>query len=264
MTESDAMSKFNLPASDFFFDGSESITPAEKFPDDVAVALFARGGSKGIPGKNLQQVGDESLVARAIRSGLDAGAAAVFVSTDSDEIAAEAERAGGTVPFRRPRELASDDSPEWLSWKHLCEHLEIRFPGRFKYLLALPATAPLRTREDVQGVLSEIQLGRWDVVFTVSESDVHPSFNLLRRGDQGSVEPYDRARVVFRRQDADALFQIIPVAYVARVDYILASESMWRGRVGSFLIPRERAVDVDSPADLAFARFLINRGVKPQ
>ena len=254
------MSKFNLPASDYLFDGRGSITPAEEFPEDVAVALFARGGSKGISGKNLQQVAGESLVARAIRSGLDAGATRVFVSTDSDEIAAEAERAGGTVPFRRPRELASDDSQEWLSWKHLCEHLETKFPGRFKYLLALPATAPLRTEEDILGVIGEMGSGLWDVVMTVAESDVHPSFNLLERGTQGRVMLLDSSGSVFRRQDAQSAYRIIPSAYIARTDYVMSSKSMWAGEVGSFIVPPERSVDVDTPLDLAYAEFLLGHG----
>jgi N-acylneuraminate cytidylyltransferase len=85
----------------------------------VAAFIFARGGSKGLPGKNIREFGGKPLIAWSIEQALEAQEIdQVFVSTDSLEIAEIALRYGAQVPFLRPAELASDHSPEWLAWQH--------------------------------------------------------------------------------------------------------------------------------------------------
>jgi CMP-N-acetylneuraminic acid synthetase len=134
--------------------------------ETIAPVVFARGGSKGIPQKNLAILGGKTLLRRSIEHGLAAGFSTVFVSTDSEEIAEEAESAGGTVPFLRPSELASDESPEWHSWQHFSSFLADGYPGQFTHLLVLPTTAPLRSQEDLDAVLNLIISGAWDILPT--------------------------------------------------------------------------------------------------
>ena len=91
----------------------------------VVGAIFARGGSKGVPGKNLRILAGKPLIAYAIETALASKLIdRVIVSTDDAEIAAVAQQHGAEVPFMRPQELARDDSPEWLSWQHAIRTME--------------------------------------------------------------------------------------------------------------------------------------------
>ena len=227
----------------------------------MAVAIFARGGSKGIPGKNLATVGGETLIARAIRHGFEVGAAEVFVSTDSPDIADEATRCGASVPFLRPEELSADSSAEWLAWRHMATYLAGQYPLAFARMLILPATAPLRTAEDIQGVTDMIGSGDWDVVVTMSKAHRHPRFNVVRMNSNHSVEVYDSDKSpVTRRQDVEAVYDLTTVAYGVNVDFLLASNSLWDGRVGGWVVPQDRALDIDTPFDLEVARLLVDKG----
>ena len=228
--------------------------------ETVAPVVFARGGSKGIPHKNLALVGGKTLLRRSIEQGLAAGFSSVFVSTDSPEIAEEARRAGGSVPFLRPSELASDESPEWHSWQHFSSFLAEEYPGQFTYLLVLPTTAPLRHEEDLYGVLNLITSGSWDIVVTMTPAHRDPRFNMVRQGPEAQVSLYDASSsAVSRRQDVDSVFDLATVAYGAAIDFVVGAANMWEGRAAGVVVPRARAVDIDTPLDLEFAEFLIRR-----
>lgn len=228
--------------------------------ESVATVIFARGGSRGVPGKNLALLGGKSLLAHAITQGFRAGAAEVYVSTDSEEIAAEALEHGATVPFVRPAELATDQAPEWLAWQHFCSYLEQEHPGNYGYLLVLPTTAPLRTSEDLTGVLTTMLNNEWDVVLSMSEAHRHPQFNLVSQSPTGAVSLYDsHGGHVSRRQDVPAVYDVTTVAYGARIDFVRSASSMWEGSIGGWIVPRERAIDIDTPFDMELAEILWER-----
>ena len=228
--------------------------------ESIAPVVFARGGSKGIPQKNLAIVGGKTLLRRSIEHGLEAGFPTVFVSTDSEEIAEEARRAGGTVPFLRPSELASDESPEWHSWQHFSSFLAERYHGQFSHLLVLPPTAPLRVQEDLAAVMNLITSGAWDVVLTMTPAHRHPMFNMVHQGPEGQVSLYDSSSsAVSRRQDVESIYDLTTVAYGATIDFVVGATNMWQGRTAGVIVPHERAVDIDTPFDLEFAEFLLGR-----
>lgn len=227
--------------------------------ETIAPVVFARGGSKGIPHKNLALVGGKTLMRLSVEQGLAAGFSTVFVSTDSHEIAEEARRAGGTVPFLRPEGLAKDDSPEWYSWQHFSAFLIENYPGQFTHLLVLPTTAPLRAQEDLGNVLNLMNSGAWDIVVTMTPAHRHPSFNVVRQDGQGNVSLYDAPSEVSRRQDVEAVYDLATVAYGAAIDFVVRGKNMWEGRIGGVVVPRERAIDIDTPLDLEFAEFLLGR-----
>ena len=228
--------------------------------DSVATVIFARGGSRGVPGKNLALLGGKSLIAHAIAQGFDAGASEVYVSTDSEEIASEALEHGATLPFVRPAELATDQVPEWLAWQHFCSYLGQGYPGRYRYLLVLPTTAPLRTSEDVIGVLTKLIDNEWDVVLSMSEAHRHPRFNLVSESPEGALSLYDaHSNHVSRRQDVSAVYDLTTVAYAARIEFVRSASSMWEGSIGGKIVPRERALDIDTPFDMELAEILWER-----
>ena len=120
----------------------------------VVAFIFARGGSKGLPGKNIRPLGGKPLIAWSIEHALAVKRIErVIVSTDSEEIAAVARDYGAEVPFIRPAELAQDDSPEWLSWRHALNYLGETTGALPEVMVSVPTTAPLRLAIDIENCL---------------------------------------------------------------------------------------------------------------
>jgi N-acylneuraminate cytidylyltransferase len=221
--------------------------------------ICARGGSKGVPGKNIRLLGGHPLIAWAIKTALEVEEIErVIVSTDSEEIAEIAKRYGGEVPFLRPTELAQDNSPEWAVWQHALHFLH-KNHYEVNGLVVIPPTAPLRTKGDIERCLREFENTDADIVITVSDSHRNPYFNMVKKdvlGDVGLViPPYDR---VFRRQDVPQVFDMTTVAYVAKPSFVLSGSGIFDGRVRCVPIPLERAIDIDTELDLKIADFLIS------
>jgi CMP-N-acetylneuraminic acid synthetase len=216
--------------------------------------VFARGGSKGLPRKNLLPIAGISLVAHSIRLAATIDAIDdIFVSTDSAEIAAEAQAGGATV-IDRPAELATDTAPEWLAWRHAVAWVEKR-RGPFERFLSLPATAPLRAAEDVEKCLERLTPDT-DLVLTVSAARRNPWFNMVTLDPAGQARLVNAGDDVSRRQDAPVVFDVATVAYATRPAYIQQAPGLWSGVVRAVEVPVARAIDIDDVLDFSIARFL--------
>jgi N-acylneuraminate cytidylyltransferase len=218
--------------------------------------IFARGGSKGLPGKNVRLLAGKPLIAHAVEAALGSQALdRVMVSTDDPEIAEAARAAGAEIPFMRPAELASDTSPEWLSWRHAVTWLDEQgiLPQTF---VTVPATAPLRLPSDIDACVARFAQGDVDVVFTVTESGANPYFNLVSLDGQGLAQRMTLDGEIARRQDAPRFYEIIPACYVTTPQFIRQADGLFEGRVGVVPIPRHRAADIDDLTDFVIAEAL--------
>lgn len=229
---------------------------------NVVALICARGGSKGLPGKNIRPLAGKPLIAWSI---LQAKAVArvrrVIVSTDSDAIAAASVAAGAEVPFMRPAELAQDKSPEWLAWRHALDFLKAEEGSYPEVLLVVPATAPLRAVEDIERCLDLFEKKGADVVLTVSASSRNPWFNMVRVKDDGFITLVNSPDPpIRRRQDAPVVYDLTPVAYVTSPDFVMSSNGIFEGRVAHVLVPPERAVDIDTALDFRIAECLFDGG----
>jgi N,N'-diacetyl-8-epilegionaminate cytidylyltransferase len=222
--------------------------------------IFARGGSKGVPGKNIKPLCGKPLIAHAIETGLHTGLLEkIVVSTDSEEIAAVARQYGAEVPFLRPAELASDTAPEILAWKHAVRFLQDR-GETFDVFVSLPATVPLRTPEDVRRCLERYQEGDCDIVITCMESPHNPYFNMVRLdADHNAGLAFEAEGKPARRQDAPVVYAMTAVAYVTSPQYILHTSRIWDGRVKAVVVDRINGTDIDSQVDFALAEFFMSR-----
>ena len=232
---------------------------------DAVAFIFARGGSKGLPGKNIKMFAGKPLIAWAIEHAHQAkGIRRVIVSTDSEEIAAVAAQHGAEVPFMRPLHLARDDSPEWLSWRHALEFIrndEGAFPDT---MVSIPVTAPLRQPADIERCLEGFSEGSADVVITVTEAHRNPYFNMVMmqsNGSMGLVIP--SASGVGRRQDAPKVFDMTTVAYVANPEFVMTHESIFDGRVKAVHVPLLRGI-AKHKAWHASALVTVPRNCSPQ
>lgn len=221
--------------------------------------IFARGGSKGLPGKNVRLLAGKPLIAWSIEHALSVDRIErVLVSTDSEDIAEVARSYGAEVPFVRPAELARDNTPEWYAWRHALKHLLDKEGALPEMMVSLPATAPLRFSCDIENCLDEYEKSDSDVILTVTDAHRSPYFNMVKEnadGTVGLVIPPKRALV--RRQDVPEVFDITTVAYVVRSEFVMSNESAFEGKVRRVYVPPERSIDIDTLLDFNIAEFLI-------
>jgi len=218
--------------------------------------IFARGGSKGVPKKNLRLFNGKPLIAWTIQQAVKSDVFEfIVVSTDDEDIANIAKDYGAMVPFMRPKNLASDDSREWLSWQHGIEEIDKGLDYNF---VSLPCVCPLRNVEDIKNTISCYEKGSFDMIFTIAKSDRSPYVNMIELNDSNEVflsKSVDTTKI-YRRQDSPNVFNIIPSVYVTSPKYILENTSMWDGIISGYEIPNERAIDIDTEIDFKVAEFL--------
>lgn len=225
----------------------------------IVALICARGGSKGLPGKNIRPLAGKPLIAWAIEQARAVERInRVIVSTDSEEIASVARDAGAEVPFLRPAELAQDNSPEWLVWRHALNHLKAIEGDYPDALIVVPATAPLRAVEDLERCLDEYEKSDADMVITVTDAHRSPYFNMVKvfpDGVVGLVIPPEGS--ITRRQDAPVVYDMTTVAYVGKPEFVMTRNGTFEGRVRHVHIPAERALDIDTPLDFKIAECLM-------
>jgi CMP-N-acetylneuraminic acid synthetase len=222
----------------------------------------ARGGSKGVPRKNIRLLAGKPLIVYSIETALASSKIdRVVVSTDDPEIAEVAKQHGAEVPFMRPQELASDDSPEWLTWQHAVRSLQAAGDD-IELMVCISPTSPLRAVEDVDACIELLLEGEADLVCTVKTAQRNPYFNMVVLDQQGyarlAISP---TGAIHRRQDAPDVFDMTTVAYAMMPDFLLRATSIFQGNVKSVLVPDERALDIDSELDFKFAEFLLSQRV---
>ena len=222
--------------------------------------ICARGGSKGLPGKNIRLLNGTPLIGHSINIAKRINRISrIIVSTDSEEIAKVAIKFGAEVPFMRPKKLAQDDSPEWLVWRHAVKYLEDEKKSKINNIVILPPTAPLRDVEDINNCIDEFKKNKVDSVITVCNAHRSPYFNMISSNDDGYASlVVDSRKKITRRQDSPKVFDVTTVAYVINTEFIKTSNGIFDGKVRSVLIPKERAIDIDTLLDFKMAECLMN------
>tara|TARA_Y100001970_G_C14207071_1_gene844713 strand:- start:1165 stop:1884 length:720 start_codon:yes stop_codon:yes gene_type:complete len=230
----------------------------ESNKNSIAAFIFARGGSKGVLGKNIRKICEKPLISFSIEIALENKYIdEVYVSTDDNDIAEVALKYGANVPFTRPSELSDDDSNEWLAWQHAISFLKEsnQMPD---IMVSLPATSPLRSQDDINSAIERIMEGDLDAVIGITPSQKHPMFNMVKKKDLNLLELYlDDFPEIHRRQDAPPSYDITTVVYAVKSEFILENTQLFDGKVGAIQIPQERALDIDTEFDLKVASLII-------
>jgi N-acylneuraminate cytidylyltransferase len=222
--------------------------------------ICARGGSKGIPKKNVKPLGGKPLIGWSIEIAKQCNFIdRIVISTDNAEIASVSRSFGAEVPFMRPKELAGDNAPEWSVWQHAMQKLEELDNFRADYVIVLPPTSPFRSNEDIKYSMDIIIDETVDMVISVTESGRNPYFNMVELDSQGWVHLSKTPnQKVIRRQAAPPVYDMTTVLYTTRPNFILKASGVLDGNVKALVIPEIRAVDIDTRLDFAFAEFLIS------
>jgi CMP-N-acetylneuraminic acid synthetase len=222
--------------------------------------IFARGGSKGLNKKNIKSFAGKPLIAHSILQALECKIfEKVFVSTEDHEIA-EISSAYGAEVIIRPDDLAEDDSPEWLAWRHAILYVEENY-GAFEQFVSLPPTSPLRSKTDILDSIALLNKNPdADLCLSITKSSRNPFFNMVAKGDKNFLELAAKPEIsITRRQDAPIVFDITTVAYIAKTNYVKQKEGIFSGSVVGYEVPKERSVDIDDILDFQFAEFLYEK-----
>lgn len=224
----------------------------------VIATICARGGSKGLPGKNLRPFAGRPLIMHTIAHALACGEIdAVYVSTDDVQIADIARAAGATVPYMRPAELATDEAGKLPVIEHLVSHLE-RQGELITHVIDLQPTSPLRESTDISAAIATRQDA--ELVVSVAEAADNPYFNLVELGADGLVR-LSKGEGKLRRQEAPAVYALNGSIYVWHRAALAhaASHGIWSVDVAPYVMPRWKSVDIDTLEDFEYAQWLFER-----
>ncbi len=227
--------------------------------------ICARGGSKGVPGKNIKDLCGKPLIAWSIDTALECPEISdVVVSTDDPDIAAVAKEYNASVPFLRPAHLAQDQSKQIDAIAHALTFLQEQ--GKtYDAVALLQPTSPLRLSEDVSGALALLQSTQSDSVITVTQEDGVTLSTYYDLDEQHHAMPkFPAPKEGTNRQDYAPIYRRCGVLYIFRPDNILKQNSLYGERTSAYIVPKERAFDIDSPFDWALTEYLMQQRLKQE
>lgn len=225
----------------------------------ILTIIPARGGSKGLPRKNVLYLDDKPLIAWTIQAALDCKELEyVMVSTDDSEIAEIAGQWGAEVPFLRPTELAGDKVHIEAVVLHTLEWFE-RTKGFLPELVCLlQPTSPLRTGEDITKALEIMRSQNAAAVVSVTPNP-HPVQWLRRLGVHGELIPYISEKEIKQRQEAEPLFLLNGAIYLIKTKVLLKENTFYPEGAIAYIMPPECSIDIDSGLDFICAEALLNK-----
>ena len=219
----------------------------------VVGLITARGGSKGIPRKNIRELGGKPLIAWTIEAALACGGLSrVVVSTDDADIAVVAKAAGAEIPFMRPAHLAEDETPGIAPVLHAMDMLP-----EAEAILLLQPTSPLRSSADISGLLSMASEKKADSIVSVCTVEDHP-FWTYAINDALQLHRPDGLPHVPRRQDLPPRYVLNGAMYFAKADWLRCSGQLICDKTLGYVMPAERSIDIDSLFDWEIAEHLMS------
>jgi CMP-N,N'-diacetyllegionaminic acid synthase len=234
----------------------------------VLAVIPARGGSKGLPGKNIRPLAGLPLLAHSIRAAaLTPEVTRCVVTTDSADIADIARAHGGDVPFLRPAELAADDTPMAPVVRHALECVETEEGRPYDALLLLDPTSPARVPAQLAEAARRLAATpALDGVVSVSEPTFNPVWVGVRPDDErgGALSRYFPAGTgITRRQDVARFLRINGNFYLWRADFVRRLEASWfdEGTHAGLEIPEAQAFSIDDDYEFRLIEALVGAGL---
>ena len=213
----------------------------------ILAIIPARGGSKGIPRKNIRNLGGKPLISWTIEAAKKSKYIdRLILSSEDEEIIAVAKKYGCEVPFIRPAELAMDDTPGTAPVLHVIQILK----EHFDYLVLLQPTSPFRTAEDIDGAIQHCIGNKEDACVSVVESEKHPAWMFFLTERKKLAPVLDQKTLVTHRQQLAPVYVLNGAIYVVNVRVFLQEEIfLLPNRTISYQMPKERSIDIDSEFD---------------
>jgi len=228
----------------------------------ILCVIGARGGSQGLPNKNIRPLLGVPLIAWSIRQASQTPEIArVVVSTDSSAIADAARSAGADVPFMRPTELAGPAVGKFQVWQHALAACETHYRERYEAVVDLDCTNPLRDPADISAAIRQFRSGRArgvDAVFTICEARKNPYFNLVEPDTAGALRmSKSLGPTVVSRQAAPPVYEHVASIYVLDPDYLRHANHLLDGHAEGYDIGQAKSFDIDSEFDFRIIEMLM-------
>jgi N-acylneuraminate cytidylyltransferase len=212
----------------------------------VLAIIPARGGSKGVPRKNIREVAGKPLIAWTIAEAKKSKFIdRLILSSDDEQIIRVAQEYGCEVPFIRPAELARDDTPGIDPVLHALESLS----QKYDYVVLLQPTSPLRSAADIDDCIAKCALEDNNACVTVTQAEQSPYW-MYSISREGSVVPIVKNDGFFRRQDLPTAYVLNGAVYVARTDWLKREKQFVATETKAVVMPAERSLDIDTEEDL--------------
>jgi CMP-N-acetylneuraminic acid synthetase len=212
----------------------------------------ARGGSKGLPGKNIKELCGKPLIAWSIETGLKSKYLdEVVVSTDYQDIANIAKQYGASVPFLRPEYLASDIATSFDAIKHTIDYYKNELNKEFDYIVLLEPTSPLREYDDIDNMIEKIikNENKFDSIVSMGEVHEHPSI-MKKIVNVNYLDSFcEELELKSRRQDNDIAYFPYGVAYIVRINSFLNEKTFYTKRNTFYEIKRYQCYEIDDIYD---------------
>ncbi len=223
----------------------------------ILYLITARGGSKGIPGKNIKPLNGKPLILHTLEHALAvADEADICVSTDSDEIIEVVESSGFKVDFKRPDELATDTAGSYEVMVHALDYYKER-GKEYDALVLLQPTSPFRKPEDITNAI-ELYTDDIDMVVGVTETKSNPYYLLYEENEEGLLEKSKKGTFV-RRQDCPMVYEVNGAVYVMNVKSLRKYSHRDFTRIRKYMMDEYSSIDLDTPLDWDVAEFITAR-----
>lgn len=236
-------------------------------PQDTIALIPARAGSEGVPRKNQLDLHGMPLVGHSLAFAHSVPRIAeVFLSTDSTELAGVGRKFGANVPFLRPVELATSDSPTAATVRHFIKRQRSQFAASVEFLVLLEPTSPLRSAQLLEEAIDSLRANStWDGIVSVDQPALSPFWVGVQIDADGTIgrHPLLGSESAARRQDVAPFQRVNGNFFVWRLDHAAALPDSWlhAGRYGGFTIPQELAHTIDTPTDFAVVRAIVGAGL---
>ena len=231
--------------------------------DNLLITICARGGSKGVKGKNIRSLDGKPLIYYTIKQSKEWGRARhIVVSTDSEEIAKVVKQFGVEVPFMRPVELATDTSAKLPVIRHALRTCEDIYGEEYEMVMDLDATAPVRRTEDLENALQLFLRKKPKTLFSVVSAHRNPYFNMVEEMSDGKVILSKNGNF-FSRQTAPKVYDMNASIYIYDREFLMDEANMKPISDNSiiYIMDELSRIDIDSEIDFKFIEFLIKEGI---
>lgn len=225
----------------------------------VIGVVVARGGSKGLPGKNIRPLLGKPLINWTIEAALAAPSIdTVVVSTEDKAIAQTARVAGARVPFLRPPHLATDSASSIEVVLHTIDSLE-KVGERYDVVVLLEPTSPLRETSDIEQALSQLFKSEAGSVVSVCRAESHHPAFMYKLLDDNQMVPYNHNQPTgLRRQDIESVYFLEGTVYCSRIDVLREQRSFYHADTRAYEVPKWKSLEIDDIYDFTMVEALIN------
>lgn len=227
----------------------------------VIAIVPARGGSKGLPGKNIKELCGKPLIAWSIEAGLASQYIdEVMVTTDSENIAGIARDFGATVPFIRPAELASDTATSFDTVKHVIDFYQNELNKTFDYIVLLEPTSPLRDTNDIDRALEKLfSIPNATAIAGICKTESQNPAFLVKKNNQDFLIGYEYQDMkVLRRQDIHDIFFFEGSIYISRIDTLLNKKTFYHEHTVGYIVPKWKSFEIDDIDDFVMVEALLS------